>query len=96
MKVNHNPGMDARAPADGDLETFHSLSEGDEVKFFEWPVSPLTVLGWVEDSEWGEVVKLEAEGSESFIYEADGNLWHYDPDGEGEANPFPVQNLVVE
>ncbi|MBP1986760.1 hypothetical protein [Halolamina salifodinae] len=95
MTISHEPSMDAREPTDGDLETFRDLAEGDEVKFFEWPVSPLRVLGWEEDSEFGEVVKVESEGSKSYLYEVEGHLWHYDADGEGEANPYPVENLVL-
>lgn len=94
MTITHDPSMDAREPTEDDLETFRNLSENDEVKFFEWPVEPLTVLGWEEDSDFGEVAKVETEGSQSFLYEVNGNLWHYDPEAPGEANPYPVENLV--
>jgi len=88
--------MEAREPADNDLELFDEIESGDVVKFFEWAVEPLTVVGREDDEEVGERVRVEAEGSESFIYEVDGNLWYYTPeeDYEGENNPFPVQNLV--
>jgi hypothetical protein len=42
-------------------------------------------------------VRVEAEGSESFLYQVDDHLWHYVPEDEfaGENNPYPVQNLVL-
>lgn len=87
--------MEAREPADGDIEKFESLSEGDEVSFFEWPVEPLTVLGREEDEEFGEVVRLKVEGRDAYIYEVDGSLWNYSPEYEGDNNPYPVQSLRV-
>ncbi|MDL0123498.1 hypothetical protein [Halobacterium salinarum] len=96
MTITHDPTLDAREPADGDLETFENLSPGDEVSFFEWPVEPLTVIAREEDEQVGERVRVEAVGEESFLYEVDGRLWHYVEDQENrEENPFPVQNLVL-
>ncbi|WP_435075625.1 hypothetical protein [Halorubrum sp. HHNYT27] len=96
MSIEHNPTLDAREPQQGDIETFEELERGDSVKFFEWPVEPLTVIGWEEDDNVGKRVRVEAEGGESFLYQVDGHLWHYVPEDEfaGENNPYPVQNLV--
>ena len=94
MTISHEASMDAREPADDDFETFEQLEPGDEVKFIEWAVSPLTVVAREDDEEVGELIRVEAEGSESFLYAVDGHLWHYSPEYEGENNPFPVQNLV--
>ncbi|RDZ64042.1 hypothetical protein C5B90_13145 [Haloferax sp. Atlit-12N] len=94
MTISHEPSMDAREPADDDFETFEQLEPGDTIKFLEWPVEALSVIGWEEDDEYGEVVRVEVNDKESFIYEVDGNLWNYSPEYEGENNPFPVQNLV--
>lgn len=87
--------MDARPPRSNDLSRFEELEPGDVVNFFEWPVEPLTVLARESDGAVGTRVRVEAEGSESFIYEVDGCLWHYVPEDEysGANNPFPVQSL---
>ncbi len=96
MTITHEPDLDAREPAHGDIETFEDLAPGDEVSFFEWPVEALTVLEREPDENVGERVRVKAGGEESFLYEVDGELWHYVDDGQAdhEANPFPVQNLV--
>jgi len=67
------------------------------VKFFEWPVEPLTVLGWEDDENVAERLRVEAAGSESFLYRVEDHLWHYVPEKEydEENNPFPVQNFVL-
>ncbi|GAB7093460.1 hypothetical protein JCM30237_06120 [Halolamina litorea] len=98
MDIHHNPSLDQREPRDGDLALFEGLEPGDTVSFFEWPVEPLTVLAREEDANVGERVRVKAEGSESFLYEVDGYLWHYVPEEEyaGEDNPFPVENLVYD
>ena len=93
MTINHDPEMEPRDPAEGDLELFRDLDSGDRVTFFEWPVEPLTVLGPVEDEAAGECVKVESKGDESYIYELDGRLWHYSEGVDAENNPYPVQNL---
>lgn len=97
MTVVHDPKLDSREPADGDLETFESLEPGDQVSFFEWPVEPLTVLAREDDENVGERVRVEAANGESFLYETDGRLWHYvdKEQSDHEENPFPVQNLVL-
>ena len=97
MSIEHNPTLEAREPKQSDIETFENLDPGDSVKFFEWPVEPLTVIGWEEDENVERRVRVEAEGSESFLYQVDGHLWHYVPEDEfaGESNPYPVQNLVL-
>ena len=97
MEIVHNPSLDAREPREGDLEAFEGLEPGESVKFFEWPVEPLTVLGWEDDENVGERLRVKAEGGESFLYRVEGHLWHYVPKEEfgGENNPFPVQNLVL-
>ncbi len=96
MTITHEPNIDAREPAEGDLETFQNLSPGDEVSFFEWPVEPLTVLEREDDDTVGERVRVESLGEESFLYEVDGYLWHYvEGQPEREDNPFPVENLVL-
>lgn len=94
--IHHDPDLDPREPREGDLETFRNLEEGDEVSFFEWPVEPLTVFGREEDEQFWERVRVKAAGDESFLYEVDGHLWHYAEADVGEANPYPVQNLVTE
>jgi hypothetical protein len=96
MNIDHAPTLAARELREGDLETFEKLEPGDEVKFFEWPVEPLTVLSLEEIETVGRCVRVEAEGSESFLYEFDDHLWHYAPDqpSSDETNPYPVQNLV--
>ena len=68
MSIEHNPTLDAREPQQGDIETFEESEPGDLVKFFEWPVEPLTVIGWEEDDNVGKRVRVEAEGGESFLY----------------------------
>jgi len=68
MSIEHNPTLDARESQQGDIETFEELESGDSVKFFEWPVKPLTVIGWEEDDNVGKRVRVEAEGGESFLY----------------------------
>ncbi len=95
MAVNHAPALEARDPKEGDVETFENLEGGDVVTFFEWAAEPLTVIGREEDENVGEKVRVEAHGDESFLYEVDGQLWHYVPEEKyaGENNPFPVQNL---
>jgi len=96
MTITHDPELDPREPAEGDLETFNNLAPGDQVSFFEWPVEPLTVQGREEDEEVGERVRVAAAGDESFLYEVDGTLWHYVEARAGsEENPYPVQNLVL-
>jgi hypothetical protein len=97
MSIEHNPTLEAREPKQGDIEAFENLEPGDSVKFFEWPVEPLTVIGWEEDENVERRVRVEAEGDESFLYQVDGRLWHYVPEDEfaGESNPYPVQNLVL-
>ncbi len=95
MSISHSPSLDPRDPADGDVEMFRTLSSGDRISFFEWPVEPLTVLGREDDENVGERVRVEAAGEESFLYEADGALWHFtEEQPDSETNPFPVQNLV--
>lgn len=95
MTVNHNPELEARDPKEGDIEAFENLEEGDVVNFFEWAAEPLTVIGREEDDNIGERVRVEAHSEESFLYEVDGQLWHYVPEEKyaGENNPFPVQSL---
>mgnify|MGYP006298930819 CR=1 FL=1 len=97
MTINHDPDLEDRKPADGDLETFENLQPGDRISFFEWPVEPLTVLERETDDNVGERVRVEAAGGESFLYETAGTLWHYVDEGgtSREENPFPVQNLVL-
>ncbi len=96
MTIIHDPELDPREPADGDIETFRNLEPGDHVSFFEWPVEPLTVRGREADDEVGERVRVEAAGEESFLYKIDGRLWHYvDNQPDREENPYPVQNLVL-
>lgn len=60
MTISHSPHLDAREPADGDLETFENLTAGDRVSFFEWPVEPLTVIAREDDENVGERVRAEA------------------------------------
>lgn len=94
MTINHSPGMDPREPREGDLETFRELEPGDRVTFFEWPVSPLEVVGWEEDETVGECARVEAEGEESYLYAVDGTLWHYvDSEQDVGKNPYPVEGL---
>ncbi len=96
MPIEHSPKLEPRDPRGGDLQIFRNLQPGDVVSFFEWPVEPLRVVGREEDRNVGERVRVKAEGSESFLYEVDGNIWHY-VDEEmhlGEDNPYPVQDLV--
>ncbi len=95
MAINHEPEFDARDPKEGDLETFESLSKGEVVTFFEWPVEPLKVIAREDDENVGERVRVESEGDVSFLYEVDGQLWHYVDEEKysGENNPFPVQSL---
>jgi len=97
MTIDHQPSIDPREPQKDDLEVFEDLKPGDSVSFFEWPVEPLTVIEREEDDVVGERVRVEAAGSESFLYETDGYLWHYTPEKEysGDNNPFPVENLTV-
>lgn len=97
MDINHSPKIDGREPKGDDLEVFTNLEEGDTVNFFEWAVEPLTVIGWEDDETVGERVRVEAEGGESFLYEVDGQIWHYVDEREykGKNNPFPVQSLVL-
>lgn len=93
MSITHDPNLDPREPADGDLELFHELEPGEKITFFEWAVEPLEVTGRDEDETVGEYVRVCAEGEKSFIYEIDGYLWHYSPNVEAENNPYPVENL---
>ena len=96
MTISHAPSLDPREPVDGDLETFRNLTPGDRISFFEWPVEALTVLDREDDENVGECVRVEAAGEESFLYEADGALWHFtEEEPDREENPFPVQNLVL-
>jgi len=97
MTIEHNPTLEARQPQKNDLEVFENLEPGDSVKFFEWPVEPLTVISWEEDDNVENRVRVEAEGTESFLYRTDNCLWHYVPKEKftGEGNPYPVQNLVL-
>ncbi|WP_435068509.1 hypothetical protein [Haloplanus sp. C73] len=97
MEIVHDPSLDAREPREGDLEAFEGLEPGDSLKFFEWPVEPLTVLGWEDDESVGKRLRVEAEGSESFLYRVEDHLWHYVPEEQYDEanNPFPVQNLVL-
>jgi hypothetical protein len=74
MFIEHNPTLEAREPKQNDIETFENLDPGDSVKFFEWPVEPLTVIGWEEDENVERRVRVEAEGGESFLYQVDGHL----------------------
>lgn len=75
---------------------FRNLTSGDRISFFEWPVEALTVLGREDDENVDERVRVEAAGEESFLYEADGALWHFtDEQPNREGNSFPVQNLVL-
>ncbi|AEH35596.1 hypothetical protein [Halopiger xanaduensis] len=80
MEIVHDPSLDPREPREGDLEVFEGLEPGDSVKFFEWPVEPLTVLGWEDDENVGERLRVKAEGSESFLYRVEDHLWHYVPE----------------
>lgn len=97
MTITHHPEMDPREPHNEDIELFKSLEAGDVVTFFEWPVEPLKVIRREDDDTVGERVRVEAEGDESFLYQVDGNLWHYVDEEEysGENNPFPVQDLTL-
>jgi len=97
MVIEHSPSLEPREARENDLEVFENLEPGDSVKFFEWPVEPLSVIGWEEDDNVERRVRVEAEGAESFLYQIDGRLWHYVPEEEfpGENNPYPVQNLVL-
>ena len=95
MTINHSPKMEPRKPSEGDMELLEQLEDGEEVTFFEWAVEPLTVRGREEDESVGKCVRVEAEGSESFLYTVDGRIWHYVDEEEygGDNNPYPVQNL---
>lgn len=97
MSIQHSPELEPRQPREGDLELFKALEPRDAVMFFEWPVEPLTVVGREDDESVGERVRVKSEGDESFLYEIEGNLWHYVPEDTyaGENNPFPVQDLSL-
>jgi len=60
MQIMHNLSLDAREPREGDLEVFERLDPGDYLKFFEWPVELLTVLGWEDDENVGKRLRVEA------------------------------------
>lgn len=96
MTITHDPELDAREPRDGDLELFDTLEPGDEITFFEWPVEPLTVLEREPAENVGERIRVQAEGSESFLYKTNDTLWHYTPEEQysGDNNPYPVQALT--
>ncbi|WP_336136719.1 hypothetical protein [Natronomonas amylolytica] len=66
MSIEHNPTLDAREPQQGDIETFEELEPGDSVKFFEWPVEPLTVIGWEEDDNSGSECELKQKATSRF------------------------------
>ena len=61
MSIQHNPTLEAREPKQGDIETLENLEPSDSVKFFEWPVEPLTVIGREEDGNVERWVRVESD-----------------------------------